>query len=477
MMMRFGAVFFILCSLGFLLGFSVLLSPAGAQIIPTNTPSHAPAGEIPPNPTLYYPPDYTPAPQPTGIPTAMPRLRPRDPNNEAYEIVNIVLIGHDSESIEQRNDVFRTDTMIIVNINLSTGTVSMLSLPRDLLVWIPNWQMQRINVAWGWGESVGWTDGGWGLFRQMALYNLGIELHYYAMIDFSGFKTIIDRLNGVTVAVDCPIQDYLFTGDYDAEDNPIFELTTLPIGVHTLDSTEALWYSRSRRNSSDFDRGRRQQQVLRAIFNQGRDLGLITQFPDLWDDLNSVVSTNVPLPLMIELLPLALQIEPNQIENHFFRLGVETASWQLPDGENVQIPTYAMLGLIQNFLTPPTVNQVVTDAAKIEIYDASGAEASWDVVAADRLLWEGILASPLGQAEATQDKTTLIDYTGSTKGSSLETLVRVLNINPNDVQFEPDPNRSVDFRIVLGRNYNSCVDRQVQAVEDLPPITPTPSDN
>ena len=183
---------------------------ATATESPSPTETLEPAlGGIPPAPTVFFPPDFTPAPQPTGIPTAMPRLRPRDPDGNPYDAINIVLIGHDSESLQVDN-IFRTDTMIVVNINLTTNTVSMLSLPRDLMVMVGGWGMQRLNLAWGRGDAVGWTDGGWGLFRQTVLYNFGIELHYYALVDFTGFKTIIDTLGGVTVAGDCPLPHFLF---------------------------------------------------------------------------------------------------------------------------------------------------------------------------------------------------------------------------------------------------------------------------
>jgi LCP family protein required for cell wall assembly len=403
----------------------------------------------------------------------MPRFIPRDGDGTAYDGVNIVLIGHDSDSLQVDN-VFRTDTMIVVNINQTTGTVSMLSLPRDLLVWISGWGMQRLNLAWGRGDAIGWTDGGWGLFRQTVLYNFGIELHYYALIDFSGFKSIIDEIGGVTIAVDCPIRDYLWTEQYDAEGEPIFELTTLGVGVHHLNSTQALWYSRSRANSSDFDRGRRQQQVLRAIWNSGRDLGLITQFPSLWGTVNEIVETNVPLPVVAELVPLALSVQPNQVENHFFRLGIETSPWQMPTSENVQIPNPAMITLVQSFLTPPTENQIVADAASIRIFDASGADRNFDVVAADRLLWDGLLSQAIGQADEVLPQSIIIDYTGSSKGSSLDQLAASLNVNPNNLQIEPDPNATADFDVYLGEDYNSCVDRQVRDVEELPPVTPTP---
>lgn len=442
---------------------------------PSATPSEAFAG-IPPTPTVYYPPNFTPEPQGTAIPTAMPRFIPRDENNEPYNVINILLLGHDSES-HATEDIFRTDTMIVLHVNLDTGTVSMLSLPRDLLVWISGWGMQRLNLAWGRGEAVGWTDGGWGLLRQTILYNFGIELHYYAMVDFTGFKTIIDTIGGVTIAVDCPMRDYLWTGEYDENDQPIFELTTLPVGVHEMNSRVALWYARTRHSSTDFDRGRRQQQILRAIWGKGKDLGLITELPTLWDSMGEVVETNIPLSLMVELAPLALTIEPNQIENHFFLLGLHTLSWTTPTGDGVQVPNpdQSTLGLVLNFLEPPTENVLVSDAANIQIYDGSGQDGQWDVVAADRLLWEGLLGQPMGAAEETSAETILIDYVGEDKGSSLDKIMELLNVKPANYRLEPDPNRTADYAIILGENYNSCVGRQVEAVEDLPPMTPTPS--
>lgn len=449
-----------------------------ATLVPSPTATEAVAyAGIPPTPTVYYPPNYTPQPQPTGIPTAMPRLLPRADDGSQYNVINIVLLGHDTESNPGTDNIFRTDTMIVVNVNLTTNTVSMLALPRDLLVSIPDWGMQRLNLAWGRGETYGWTDGGWGLFRQTVLYNFGIELHYYAMVDFSGFKTIIDELGGLTIAVDCPIRDYLWTGEYDENEQPIYELTTLPVGVHMLNSREALWYARSRTTSSDFDRGRRQQQILRAIWAQSRDAGFIAEMATNWDQMTSIVQTNMPLEVMLQLAPLGLQIQPNQIENHFFRLGWHTQSWTTPSGDNVHVPnpSQAMIDLIRSFLIPPTENQLVTDNARINIYDGSGQGTGMDYVAVDRLVWEGLLANPMGAAPEIYPETVIVDYTGSLKGSSLDELMKILNIDKQNYRLEPDPNSDVDFEIFLGQNYNSCIDREVQPVENLPPATPTPN--
>ncbi len=439
---------------------------------PTVTPSATPtatATPIPvlPTPTLYYPPNYSSdRPQPTAIPTAMPRFRALDENGQPYDLLNVLLIGHDGDL--QPGQPFHTDTMIVVSINRDTNTVSMISLPRDLFVYIPNWGMARLNLAWGYGEAIGWTDGGWGMMRQTILYNFGIETHYYAMVDFEGFRQIIDAIGGVRIAVDCPIQDYRCTGErcYDGiagnETEDDYTLYTLDVGVYDMDSELALWYARSRKNTIDFDRGRRQQQLLRAIWVKTKSNGMLTRLPELYDQLTQVVETNMPLQEILPLIPLALSIQPNDIENHFFRKNIETVAWS-PDGvTNVQLPhpDGGMNRLIFDFLQPPTQNRLRLENARIEIYNGTEHD-DWDVVAADRLIWEGFAPQAMGAADRRDYPSTIIyDYTGASKGSSLGELVNVLNIRAENIRVEPDPNRTVDFKIILGADYNSCVGRQ-----------------
>src|SRR5690606_10452392 len=91
-------------------------------------------------------------------------------------------------------------------------SVAMLPLPRDLYVYIPGWTMQRLNLAYIHGEAVGWMNGGFGLLRQTLLYNFGINVHYYAMVNLTGFKAIVDAVGGVELAVDCAIEDLPLIG-------------------------------------------------------------------------------------------------------------------------------------------------------------------------------------------------------------------------------------------------------------------------
>lgn len=456
-------------------------TPLPATLTPTLTFTMTPptVGSIMP-PTVLYPLNPEPGAElgGTAVPTAMPRFIPRDREGNPYEVYNFLLIGEDSESVEQAEGVFRTDTMIVVHVNATTGTVAMLSLPRDLYVYIPDWTMQRLNLAWGRGEAVGWTDGGYGLLRQTILYNFGIQIHYYAKVDFGGFKSIIDTLGGVTIAVDCPIQDYLFTGDYDANGEPLFDFVTIEPGVRRMNSTEALFYSRSRRNSSDFDRGRRQQQLLRALWQEGKSGGWLADVPTLYNQLTQVVETNVPLEVMLKLAPFALTIEPNAVENHFFQLGYETRSWGAPDGSNVQLPNAgALIETIRNeFLVPPTQNRLVTDAARIAIYDNSGRQVGYDVVAVQRILFEGLVGEARGigvppdEFSVSNEAPVIIDYSGSRKGSSVNALAEILQVPPSNIFVSPDPNRDVDIAVYLNPGYNPCVGREIIA-----PTTSTPT--
>ena len=110
----------------------------------------------------------------------------------------------------------------------------------------------------------------------------------------------------------------------------------------------------------------------------------------------------MPLSEIIPLIPLALSIEPNDIENHFFRKNVETVAWS-PDGvTNVQLPNPdgGMNRLIYNFLQPPTQNRLRLENARIAIYNGTS-NPGWDVVAAERLVWEGFAPSALGPVSYT----------------------------------------------------------------------------
>lgn len=413
---------------------------------------------VPTLPPLFAPPSPDPSlVSVTAIPSASAPL-----DRRGYDIVNFVVLGSDGEVTG--DSFIHTDTMIVVSVNRTTGNVSMLPLPRDLFVYIPNGTMQRLNVAYAIGESIGWSDGfnigGFALLRQTIFYNFGMNIHFFAKVDLTDFEQIVDTVGGVEIAVDCAIEYYDLIPNPTPnptriEDN--YQLNVLPVGMHDMDGRLALLYARSRTNSDDFDRGRRQIQVLQAIWRKARDTGILANLPDLWTQGLEIVETNMSFEDMIGLLPVALNLDPGGIENFSLIRTYHTIPWTTPDGQNVQLPNYETIRLLlEDFYTPPTDTQIAAEAATIRVYNGT-TNPELDRVAADTLAWNGFDAIAMGAADNTAfASTVLIDRTGQEKGSSLSAIADVLNVSPENIRVEPDPNRTADFEVFLGSDYNSC---------------------
>src|SRR5262249_1823478 len=98
--------------------------------------------------------------------------------------INFLLIGHDLGS----GASFRTDTMVVVILWPKDGQVAMISIPRDLWLYIPTVGMQRINTAYEFGALDEYPGGGAALIKDTIGYNLGIRIDHLAMVDFSSFS-------------------------------------------------------------------------------------------------------------------------------------------------------------------------------------------------------------------------------------------------------------------------------------------------
>jgi LCP family protein required for cell wall assembly len=464
----------------------------------TLTPSITPTGV--PSPTPTFTPTLTPSPTSvpahlakidtggyptpsTPPPTAIPT--PVDPIKVPDGVVNILLMGSD-----KRPDTggYRTDTLIVVSINKKEGTVNMLSLPRDLYVYIPGWTMNRINTADARGSAVGWEGGGPGLIKETLLYNFGITIHHYARVDFSGFKGIVDAIGGIDVPVDCAIQGYrlreprLGLEDFPTYDDYVaytadlnsWEVYTLDVGVHHLDGYMALWYARVRQGSTDFDRARRQQQVLRAIWAQAQTLGLLAHAPELWQQYGDLVETDMGLGNLLQLAPVAADLDTSRIRSYIITPDLLTAWIEPGTGANVFIPNAgAVERIVSLAMQPPAENYVIANTATVEVRNGTSGERL-DEVAADRLGWEGLLTIPTGPAPEGDGfgKTVIYDFTGRSKTSQLRTLQRILHVADSEVFVQPDPNRVVDYIVILGEDYRSCT---YQMQEPLIPVTQTPT--
>ena len=269
--------------------------PPDSTLTPTATPSPAPAITATPDETGNPSPDTTPFPTlalPDGpvmlleTPTSdqtWPAPVEMPPAEQPDGAINIVVLGSDQTSV---NYVGRTDVIVIVSINPEIPSVSLLSIPRDFYAWLPGRGFNKINTAFTYGEKDNYPGGGPGLIKATIEYNLGIRIHYYARVSFDGFVQIVDALGGVAVPVECPLSD-----TFPDPESPTgqTDVDWLP-GIHHLDGKHALWYVRSRYRSSDFDRNRRQQQILRGLYSQILTLDVIPKLPQLWSALTMIAS-------------------------------------------------------------------------------------------------------------------------------------------------------------------------------------------
>lgn len=397
-----------------------------------------------------WPQPFTYGPQfppPTDIPP------PVQPIPVPDDTVNILLLGSD-----RRPDwtSFRTDTIILLSLQPSHRGAVLLSIPRDLYVYLPGYNMQRINAALTLGESYKYPGGGLGMLYDAIQYNLGLTVHAHARVEMSGFIDAVDTLGGIDVSVTCTYTDWrLKEPGLNQQDADNWELFTAPAGVVHMDGDYALWYARSRSRSSDFDRARRQQEVLRAVYREALRLDLIPKLPELYGDLASSIATDLSLADMIRLAPMAGRISTAQIRSRFIGRD-QVTSWTTPTGGAVQLPKPLEIRQLLleafDFETPSEV--LPEDPVTIEVRNASG-RAGWGVLAAERLIYAGYEAHAGPDLERIENRSSLLAY-GNLEAETVEHVLRTLGLTSSSLVSNPDPSSPFDLGFVLGADYRPC---------------------
>lgn len=183
---------------------------------------------------------------------------------------NLLLLGIGGVSHEGGD---LTDTIILLSLDFTKKDAVLLSIPRD--IWIPTLK-DKINAAYHLGEEKA-TDAGFVLAKASVEEVVGIPIHYALLIDFSGFKRLVDIVGGIEVNVADSFTDSLYPiagkendlCNGDPEFACRFETVSFQKGKEHMDGERALKYVRSRHAEggagTDFSRGKRQQAVLLAL--------------------------------------------------------------------------------------------------------------------------------------------------------------------------------------------------------------------
>jgi LCP family protein required for cell wall assembly len=259
-------------------------------------------------------PHGTAAPDPSFLSTAPPSLPSASPSAESSsQRITALVLGVDSGV---GRNTYLTDTMIVVSLDRATRTVSMLSIPRDMVdVPMPDGRQYRdkINslVAYARHHPAQFpgSDGtGFDVLMGALATLTGIPIDYYAKVDLGGFVRVVDVLGGVDVNVahgfcDPGYQEYGFANGF-----------SITAGRHHLNGQQALAYARVRHpaGESDFTRAARQQEVVSAIRDSIVHGGFLNDPIGLLQAVSKTVETNVPRDLLPDLADLATQVGREQ---------------------------------------------------------------------------------------------------------------------------------------------------------------------
>ena len=201
------------------------------------------------------------------------------PDLRAGERFTLLLVGLDRR---QSNEQSRSDVIMLLSIERKTRSLSLLSIPRDLWVQVPNYGWYRINAAYFFGEH--YEANGPELARKTVESVFGVPVHAVAAVDFVGFTALINAFGGVNVTVAKTLIDNLYpTLDYG------YTRIVINAGEQHMDGETALIYARTRHPDNDFKRMGRQQNLITAARTELFSDERIVRFPLLLEQFNQIV--------------------------------------------------------------------------------------------------------------------------------------------------------------------------------------------
>lgn len=417
---------------------------APQQILPSETPF--PTATLPPPPTVTF--QQIPPTQPESLTL----IDPPPPLVSTNETINFLLIGSDRRPGSSSH---RTDTLLIAVVWYRAGQVSLISIPRDLWINIPTVGEQRINTAYQSGESGGYPGGGMGLLKDTILQDLGIRIDHVAMVEFDGFRRIVDTLGGIDVPIACPFTDWrLIAPGLDENNENNWWLYTIGPGQVHMDGDLALWYARSRLKSNDFDRGRRQQEVIRTLFQKALQSGTFGKIPQLYNDFSSTVITDMSLGDMLSLAPYAVNFTNANIRSYYIRPPY-VQSWITPGGASVLLPQQEALSQLMTEAATFSTFAAARETVTIEVQNGSHFD-TMESLAASRLNYAGYETITSAADNREYGNTVLVDYTPAQDLTQRQTILNVLGVYSANVLSIPDPNSKAQYRLIMGTDYDPC---------------------
>ncbi|HEX7491829.1 MAG TPA: LCP family protein [Candidatus Limnocylindrales bacterium] len=431
-------------------------------------------------------PSMGPAPSPAiaADVSLRPQPTPRPWNGQGR--LNILLVG-----VDQQDNGFRTDSMIVASIDPTSHRVALFSMPRDTvgLQMPPNSPLStlwgstfnyKLNALWTYSDKYRtlFPGGGADALKQAmsyALFGTTNAIPYYILVNFSGFQNMIDALGGVTIDVPAPVVDNGYPGNGDGQHLRV----NIPAGMQHMDGYDALTYARSRKGGgyyNDFNRSARQEQILVALEQQA-DLGAVSShLSDLIDSLSDTIHTDLPEgpDVLGVLIDQARYVNVANIRT--FAFGTSGYGGYItigPPGDSISgfSPDIARIRDTVSAVTSPAASfaapAVLTENAPIVVETGSG--TTQEAAALVTKLQSMGLNAGIGDPGPSGEPTTLLVVNGADTAypATLALLRETLGLNgpvsgnaAAPIQASSQPGQLVGYVIVLG--------------SDAPAVTPSP---
>lgn len=378
--------------------------------------------------------------------------------------VNIALLGvgggdHDGADL--------SDTIIVASLDVKTKEVAMISVPRDLYVKIPGYGYEKINAANAFGEKYKY-DGGGGALAKKTLENvLGVPIHYYARIDFDGFKRAVDIVGGVDITNKSTLIDNSYPCDANQWKVCGYKLTP---GTYHMNGSQALKYARCRKGTcgDDYGRAARQQEVLVALRKKALSIGTLSnpaKVASLIDVFGADFKTDLSLAEIKKLVEIGKDVDTSKMINKVLTNNPTDGTAPLVKngsigGASVVVPTAGVgnYKAIQAFVRSIFVDSYIkSESAKIEIQNGT-TKAGLAASTAELLKSYQYNVINVASADKTTYTTTVIyDYTDGKKPITLTYLENRFGVKAVKANLPTatggQTTTSPDIRIILGSSY------------------------
>ncbi|MGH2511922.1 MAG: LCP family protein, partial [Candidatus Limnocylindrales bacterium] len=278
----------------------------------------------------------------------------------------------------------------------------------------------------------------------------GLNIQDYVMVNFQGFKDVVDTLGGVTIDVQNPVVDDKYPGD-NGTDLRVY----IPAGPQHMTGAQALVYARSRHGSSDFDRAARQQRVILSIRQQTSPQVVLNNLQPLLSTLKSSFKTDIPLDQLPALIQLSSQVNTANIRSYVFsppRFGTEG----YPGGIYQIQPNVALIrSTVANAFKIDPKLEALRDAVSAEdgtvwLVNGSGKAGQANTLVAF-LEYEGLTAVAQTQRPPTTPANTVIRVYNGRETSLPATVALLEKVFGVTAQLVTDPSVSADIIVTTGR--------------------------